>query len=57
MGDGDTGLNTGGMGAYAPLPAHIAPGVVVQELEAIVQRTVDAMRKEGGCCLFILLIE
>lgn len=46
VGDGDTGLNTGGMGAYSPAP------VVTPEIEEIVMRdiikpTVDGMAAEG----------
>ena len=46
VGDGDTGPNTGGMGAYAPLPW--APDGLVDEIMArVVQPTVDAMRERG----------
>lgn len=46
IGDGDTGLNTGGMGTYSPAP------VATKEIEAeimrkIVQPTIDGMRKDG----------
>ena len=45
-GDGDTGLNTGGMGTFSPSPFY------TKEVEAfcqahIFQATVDAMREEG----------
>ncbi|WP_026495076.1 phosphoribosylamine--glycine ligase [Butyrivibrio sp. WCD3002] len=45
-GDGDTGLNTGGMGNFSPSPFY------TEEVDAfckehIYQRTVDAMRAEG----------
>ena len=45
-GDGDTGLNTGGMGNFSPSPFY------TEEIDAfckehIYQRTVDAMRAEG----------
>ncbi|MBR0164909.1 MAG: phosphoribosylamine--glycine ligase [Lachnospiraceae bacterium] len=45
-GDGDTGLNTGGMGTFSPSPFY------TEEIdrfckERIFQRTVDAMRAEG----------
>jgi phosphoribosylamine--glycine ligase len=47
--DGDQGPNTGGMGAYAPLPR--APWFPVdladRVLEAVVQPAVDAMRRRG----------
>ncbi len=46
VGDGDTGPNTGGMGAYAPLPW--APADLVAEVtERILQPTVDAMQRRG----------
>ena len=46
VGDGDTGLNTGGMGAYSPAP------VVTKEIEEdvmknIIEPTVRGMREEG----------
>ena len=46
VGDGDTGLNTGGMGAYSPAP------IVTEAMEAtvmgrIIRPTVEAMREEG----------
>jgi phosphoribosylamine--glycine ligase len=46
VGDGDTGPNTGGMGAYSPLPW--APGGLVEEvLDRVLQPTVDELRKRG----------
>ncbi len=46
IGDGDTGPNTGGMGAYSPLPW--APRELVSEvLAAILQPTVDELRRRG----------
>ena len=43
LGDGDTGPNTGGMGAYSPLPW--APfGLVDDVVERVVQPTVDELR-------------
>ena len=47
VGDGDTGPNTGGMGAYSPAP------VVTQEIhnrviETIIRPTVDGMAAEGN---------
>ena len=46
VGDGDTGLNTGGMGAYSPAP------VVTKEIEEdvmknIIEPTVKGMQEEG----------
>lgn len=46
IGEGDTGLNTGGMGTYAPIP--IATDEVVSKIhEESLQKTVDGMREEG----------
>ncbi|OBA20114.1 phosphoribosylamine--glycine ligase [Metschnikowia bicuspidata var. bicuspidata NRRL YB-4993] len=46
VGDGDSGLNTGGMGAYAPAP--IATGEVLAKInEQIIKPTIDGMRKDG----------
>jgi phosphoribosylamine--glycine ligase len=46
VGDGDTGPNTGGMGAYAPLPW--APADLVDEVvERIVRPTIAAMARRG----------
>lgn len=46
VGDGDTGPNTGGMGAYSPAPV-VTPAVVAQVMRDMVQPTVSALRKEG----------
>jgi phosphoribosylamine---glycine ligase len=44
--DGDQGPNTGGMGAYAPVP--ICPPTMVEELtKTILQPTIDALADEG----------
>ena len=46
VGDGDAGPNTGGMGAYSPLPW--APGGLVDEVVAIVaQPVIDEMARRG----------
>lgn len=46
VGDGDTGPNTGGMGAYTPLPW--APATLVEEVVArVLQPTVDEMARRG----------
>lgn len=45
-GDGDTGLNTGGMGTFSPSPFY-TPEVDAFCKENIYQRTMDAMAKEG----------
>ncbi|WP_075619210.1 phosphoribosylamine--glycine ligase [Paenisporosarcina indica] len=44
--DGDRGPNTGGMGAYSPVP-HISEDVIKQAYNTIVVPTVEAMTKEG----------
>jgi phosphoribosylamine---glycine ligase len=46
IGDGDTGPNTGGMGAYAPLP-WLPEGTVPRVVETIAQPAVDEMRRRG----------
>ena len=58
-GDGDTGLNTGGMGTIAPNP-YYTPEIAKQCMEEIFRPTVRAMRKEGrafrGCLYFGLML-
>lgn len=55
IGDGDVGLNTGGMGAYAP--ATIATRSLLSKIETTVLKpSIDGMRKEGYPfvgCLFV----
>src|ERR1700749_1749899 len=46
IGDGDTGPNTGGMGAYAPLP-WLAPGTVDDVLARVARPTVEEMARRG----------
>jgi phosphoribosylamine--glycine ligase len=46
VGDGDTGPNTGGMGAYAPLP-WAPDGLVDDVMAAVVHPTLAAMRERG----------
>jgi phosphoribosylamine--glycine ligase len=46
VGEGDTGPNTGGMGAYSPAPA-VTPVIEAQVMQEIVQRTADALVAEG----------
>lgn len=46
VGDGDTGPNTGGMGAYAPAPIGTA-ALREQVLREILQPTVDALSRLG----------
>lgn len=47
VGDGDTGLNTGGMGAYSPAPV-VTADVESRVLTQIIEPTIAAMRKEGN---------
>ncbi|MDH6215217.1 phosphoribosylamine--glycine ligase [Streptomyces pseudovenezuelae] len=44
--DGDEGPNTGGMGAYSPLP-WADPKLVDEILQTVLQPTVDEMRRRG----------
>ncbi len=46
VGDGDTGPNTGGMGAYSPAPV-LTPLLEGEAIEKIVAPTVRAMANEG----------
>lgn len=46
IGEGDTGPNTGGMGAYAPTP--VADERLVEEcMRTIIKPTIDGMRRDG----------
>ena len=44
--DGDTGPNTGGMGAYSPVP-QISDETVQRAIDEIVRPTVEGLAKEG----------
>jgi len=59
IGDGDTGLNTGGMGTIAPNP-YYTEEVAKECMEKIFLPTVRAMKQEGrefrGCLYFGLMI-
>lgn len=46
VGDGDEGPNTGGMGAYCPLP-WAPDGLVDEIMRDVVQPTLDEMRRRG----------
>ena len=58
-GDGDTGLNTGGMGTIAPNP-YYTPAIAQQCMEQIFLPTIAAMNAEGrtfkGCLYFGLML-
>jgi phosphoribosylamine--glycine ligase len=45
-GDGDQGPNTGGMGAYAPLP-WAPPGLADEVMATVIQPAVDELRRRG----------
>jgi phosphoribosylamine---glycine ligase len=46
VGDGDTGPNTGGMGAYSPAPV-LTPALEAQAMEMFVRPTVAAFARKG----------
>ncbi len=46
VGEGDTGPNTGGMGAYSPAPV-MTPEMEARVFDEIIRPTVQAMREEG----------
>ena len=46
VGDGDTGPNTGGMGAYSPAPV-VTPEIEAEIMARIVMPTVRAMARDG----------
>ncbi len=58
-GDGDTGLNTGGMGTVAPNP-YYTPEIAQQCMDEIFIPTINAMNAEGrsfkGCLYFGLML-
>lgn len=46
IGEGDVGLNTGGMGAYAPAP--VATSFIMDHIiKKVLKPTIDGMRREG----------
>lgn len=59
IGDGDTGLNTGGMGTIAPNP-YYTPAVADECMKKIFLPTIEAMNAEGrtfcGCLYFGLML-
>jgi phosphoribosylamine--glycine ligase len=46
VGEGDTGPNTGGMGAYSPAPV-LTPAIEAQAIEAIIRPTVAELARRG----------
>jgi len=46
LGDGDTGPNTGGMGAYSPAPV-VTPNIHAKVMHEIIQPTLDGMARDG----------
>ena len=46
VGDGDTGPNTGGMGAYSPAPV-MSDALIARTMDEIIRPTVAAMEKRG----------
>ena len=59
VGDGDTGKNTGGMGAYAPAPL-VTDKILDRVCETIIRPVVDGMASEGmpfiGCLFCGLMV-
>lgn len=47
VGDGDTGPNTGGMGAYSPAPV-VTPEIHDRIMKEVIMPTVEGMAKEGN---------
>jgi len=53
IGEGDVGLNTGGMGAYAP--ASVATHQIMDQImKEVLRPTIDGMRKEGTFLFYLL---
>ncbi len=53
VGDGDTGPNTGGMGAYSPAPAF-TPDIEAEVMERIIRPTAREMTRRGMPCSGVL---
>ena len=47
IGEGDTGLNTGGMGAYSPAPV-VTNGILDRVEREIIEPTISGMKEEGN---------
>lgn len=58
--DNDEGPNTGGMGAYAPVPSRIVASKQWVQIEEIAQRSIESMAYEGrpfeGCLYLGLML-
>ncbi|MEO5931602.1 MAG: phosphoribosylamine--glycine ligase [Candidatus Kapaibacterium sp.] len=55
VGDGDTGPNTGGMGAYAPAPI-VTPMILERIASEVIEPTLAGMREDGtpySGCLYV----
>ncbi len=46
LGDGDTGPNTGGMGAYSPAPV-VTPQIHAKAMREVIMPTINGMAKDG----------
>jgi phosphoribosylamine--glycine ligase/phosphoribosylformylglycinamidine cyclo-ligase len=46
IGEGDTGLNTGGMGAYAPAPVATQE-IMARVMQESLEPTIKGMREDG----------
>ena len=55
LADGDGGPNTGGMGAYSPLP-WAPPGLAHEVVARVAQPTIDAMRHRGTPFVGVLYV-
>lgn len=47
IGNGDTGPNTGGMGAYGPVPDSIVSSEQRKQIDDIIQKTLIGMKRDG----------
>ena len=54
--EGDSGPNTGGMGAYAPTPLLEADPALKAKCVAVVRRTLDALNEEGIMYVGVLFV-
>ena len=56
IGEGDTGPNTGGMGAYAPAPVA-TPEIMARIQKEVLEPTIAGMRKDGESRVIIHIAE